>query len=103
MRYILAAALAVFATSALACDDYRSEKNPHRTLHITKGGEYNFIIKDGKQTLRYFISSAGTGTGITVAKPETILNDPPTGEILETAQEGNKFWMGPEVFIATCK
>jgi len=99
MRYILAAALAVFATSAFACDDYRSEKNPHRTLHITSGGEYNFIVKDGNKTLRYYISSAGTGTGITVAIPETA----PEGEILETDQEGNKFWMGPEVFIATCK
>ena len=103
MRTILIAIFALSAVPALACDDFRSAENPTRHLRLTDGGEFDLAVIEKGETVRYFIASAGTGTGITVAKPETLLSADPSGEILEIKQTADEFWLGPERFTEACE
>ena len=55
------------------------------------------LIENGK-TLTYRKTSAGTGTGITIAFIE---GDPDSA--MQTTMKGKDFYLGPERFVEFCK
>jgi len=96
MRYILAAALAALATSALACDDFKSTKDPSRLLHFDRENFSLTLVDHGKET-HLMLQSAGTGTGIMLAV------DPATLDANQVTTPDGQFWLGPERFDPNCK
>lgn len=98
MKYaLLAIALALLPTTAFACDTYTSsESDPGaRTIEVT---EASIFLRENGKEFEYVKTSAGTGTGTTVAVIPEIRES-----AVETTSEPGEFWLGPEKFTEYCK